>query len=70
MPELKVERAKQNPMNDEAFATFTFKGIRFEVHTPLSDYWIDKPKSCPEAIFEEIAEYLERYRVHWWNRIP
>jgi hypothetical protein len=69
MPELKVERAEQNLMNDEVFATFTFKGIKFEVHTPLSDYWIDKPKSCPEAIFEEIAQHLERYRVRWWHRI-
>ncbi len=69
LPALKVEESKQNPMNDDAFATFIFKGIRFEVHTPLSDYWIDKPKNCPEAVFDEIAHCLERFRVRWWHRI-
>jgi hypothetical protein len=68
MPELKVERAKQNPMTDEAFATFRFKGVMFEIDTPLSDYWIDKPKDCPETIFKEIVQHLEQYRVRWWHR--
>ena len=69
MPGLKIDSAKLNPMNDEAFAIFTFKGIQFEIHTPLSDYWIDKPESCPEVIFDEIAEYLDQYRVRWWHHI-
>jgi hypothetical protein len=67
LPTLKIEESKQNPISDEAFATFTYKGIRFEVDTPLSDYWIDKPENCPDAVFEEIAQCLERFRVPWWH---
>jgi hypothetical protein len=70
IPGLVVERAKQNPMNDEAFAAFTYKEIRFEIHTPISDYWIDKPQNCPQALFDEIFQSLERFRVRWWHRIP
>ena len=33
LPALKVEESKQNFMNDEAFATFIFKGIRFEIRS-------------------------------------
>jgi len=69
LPELKILESNQNPMNDEAFAAFTFKGIRFEIDTPLSDYWIDKPNNCPDDIFEEIAQCLEQFRVRWWHRM-
>jgi hypothetical protein len=55
-------------MNDEAFAAFTFKGIGFEIVTPLSDYWIDKPQNCPDDVFEEIVQCLEQFRVRWWHR--
>ena len=33
LPELKIIESNQNPMNDEAFAAFIFKGIRFEIDT-------------------------------------
>lgn len=69
LPELKIIESKQNPMNDVAFAAFTFKGIRFEIDTPLSDYWIDKPKNCPNDVFEEIGQCLEQFRVRWWHRM-
>ena len=63
LPALKIEESRQNPMNDETFASFFFKGIRFEIHTLLSDYWIDKPENCPETVFDEIAQCLEQFRV-------
>jgi hypothetical protein len=66
---LKIEESSQNPMNDEAYAKFFFKGIKFEINTPLSDYWIDKPKDCPEVVFNEIVQCLERFRVRWWHRL-
>lgn len=69
LPEMKVIESKQNPMNDEAFAVFTFKDIRFEIDTPLSDYWINKPQNCPDDVFEEIAQCLEQFRVRWWHKI-
>ena len=69
LPGLKIEESKQNPITDEAFAEFIFKGIRFEISTPLSDYWIDKPKNCPEVVFDEIVQCLEQFRVRWWHRI-
>jgi hypothetical protein len=55
---LKYEECNQNSMNDEASAIFTFKGIKFEIHTPVSDYRIDKPPSCPNDIFEKIVQCL------------
>jgi hypothetical protein len=69
LPELKILESKQNPMNDEAFAVFLFKGIMFEIDTPLSDYWIDKPQNCPDHVFEEIAQCLEQFQVRWWHRM-
>jgi hypothetical protein len=70
LPTLKIEESKQNIMNDEASAVSIFKGIRFEVHTPFSDYWIDRPENCPEVVFDEIVECLEQFPVRWWHRIP
>jgi hypothetical protein len=69
LPDLKITKARQNPMNDEAFASFVYKGITFAIDTPISDYWIDKPDNCPDDIFDEIVQCLENYRVRWWHRI-
>lgn len=56
-------------MNDEAHATFEYKGFRFEIYTPLSDYWIDRPENCPSEVFDEIVSCLEQFRVRWWQRV-
>ena len=54
---------------DEASALFEYKGLKFEVHTPLSDYWIDRPLDCPPEIFNEIVRHLEKFPVRWRHRI-
>jgi hypothetical protein len=69
VPGLKIAKARQNPMNDEAFTSFTYKGITFEIDTPISDYWIDKPKNCPDEVFEEVVQCLEQFRVRWGYKI-
>jgi hypothetical protein len=69
LSDLRMEKSTQNPLNDEALATFFFKGIKFQIHTPISDYWIDKPKNCPDAVFNEIALCLEQFHTRWWHRI-
>lgn len=69
LPGLKITKARQNPMNDEAFASFVYKGIAFEIDTPISDYWIDKPRNCPDEVFEEVVQCLEQLRVSWWHQI-
>ena len=69
LPGARVGKAKQNPMTDDATAEFQYKGQRFEVRTPLSDYWIDRPTECPAAVFEEVVRHLEKSPVRWWNRL-
>jgi hypothetical protein len=69
LPGVKIGERRQNPMNDEAHATFEYKGFNFEIYTPLSDYWIDRHESCPSEVFEEIVLCLEQFRVRWWHRI-
>jgi hypothetical protein len=69
LPGLRVVDSKQNPLTDEASASFEFKGRTFRIHTPLSDYWIDRPDGCPAGVFEEISQHLETLQVHWWNRL-
>ena len=69
LPGVEIRHATHQPLNDEAFASFDYKGVQFEVHTPLSDYWIDRPVDCPQDIFDEIARHLEKYRVRWWHRL-
>lgn len=68
LPELKIIEAKQH-INDEAYATFIYKNIEFKLDTPLSDYWIDKPKNCPSEVFEEIIHHLENFKIKWWQKI-
>jgi hypothetical protein len=43
---------------DEDFVAFDYKGLRFEVHTGLAEYQLDKPANCPSKIFHEIVGYL------------
>jgi hypothetical protein len=69
LPGVKIGQRSQNPMNDEAHATFEYKGFRFEIYTPLSDYWIDRPENCPSEVFDEIVSCLEQFRVRWWQRV-
>jgi hypothetical protein len=69
LPDAKIRKAKQNPMTDDTSAEFEYKGQRFEVYTPLSDYWIDRPDGCPAAVFEEVVQHLERFPVRWWHRV-
>lgn len=69
LPDLKMERAGINIMTDDASAVFEYKGYRFELYTPFSDYWIDKPEGCPDEIFREVVSSLENYRVRWWERM-
>jgi hypothetical protein len=69
LPGVKITKSWQNPLNDEAFAEFQFKGIKFEINTPLSDYWIDRPEGCPLEVFEEIVQHLEGFKIRWWHNI-
>jgi hypothetical protein len=69
LPSARVGKNGYNLMNDDAFASFEYKGVMFEIHTPLSDYWNDKPESCPAGVFEELMNYLEQLKVRWWHRI-
>ena len=68
LPGVRIEEAVQH-INDGAFAVFEYKAMRFEIHTPLSDYWIDRPANCPAAVFQEIVQHLERFPLRWWHRI-
>ena len=68
LPGVKIGKVSQH-LNDEAFASFDYKGLKFEVHTPLSDYWIDRPADCPPEIFQEIVQHLDKFPVRWWHRI-
>ncbi len=69
LPSLEIMKGKYNLMNDDAFASFSYKGIKFEIHTPISDYWIDRPEGCPSSIFDEIRNCLVQFKVRWWHRI-
>lgn len=69
LPGAKIGKANQNPMNDDASAAFEYKGLIFQVYTPLSDHWIDRPLKCPAAVFEEVVHHLEATPVRWWQRI-
>jgi hypothetical protein len=68
LPDLKIIYAKKQ-VNDEALAKFIYNNIQFEIATPLSDYWIEKPKDCPSVIFKEIIDCLEHFNVRWWHKI-
>lgn len=68
LPGIEIQKKSQNPMTDDAFASFTYKGFTFEIYTPLSDYWIDQPENCPMSIFSEIVTLLENFHVRWWYR--
>ncbi len=68
LPGVRITSASQH-LNDEAFAAFDYKGWAFEIHTPLSDYWIDRPAACPPEVFHEIVQHLENFSVRWWHRI-
>jgi hypothetical protein len=69
LPGVQIGQRSQDPMNDEAHATFEFKNFKFEINTPLSDYWIHRPENCPSEVFDEIVSCLEQFRVRWWHRI-
>ena len=69
LPSLKIMKRNYNLMNDDAFASFLYKGIKFEIYTPISDYWIDRPEGCPSSVFDEIRNCLIQYKVRWWHRI-
>ncbi len=49
LPSFEIEKCNYNFMNDDAFVSFLYKGIKFEILTPLSDYWIDRPEGCPPS---------------------
>jgi hypothetical protein len=67
LPGLRVEQVVHHPASDEALAVFWYKGFRFEISTPLTDYFIDRPRDCPVDIFDEVVGALERFQVHWWH---
>ena len=69
LPGLKFKKSIQNPMNDDASAIFVYKDIQFEINTPISDCWIDRPENCSKEIFNEITKFLETSQVRWWQRI-
>ena len=69
LPGVNIGKRSHNPINDEAHATFEYKSFKFEIYTPLSDYWIDRPENCPSVVFDEIVVCLEQFRVRWWHRM-
>jgi hypothetical protein len=66
---VEVQELHQNAFTNEASAILIYKGFRINIFTPFSDYWIQQSSDCPEEVFFEVVEHLERSKVRWWNRI-
>ena len=60
LPGLSVTHRRQSILTDDAYATFSYRGIDFEITTPLSDYLIERPADCPISIFSKI---LDQFRT-------
>lgn len=65
----KMKRIYHNPMTDDTFGWFEFKGFEFELYTPFSDYLISNKGSCPDVVWQELMHFLSTYRIRWWERI-
>jgi hypothetical protein len=59
-----MKKEYDRPLTDDLCVFFEYKGYRFSLETPFTDYWIQTgSEDCPESIVLELIDYLRRKRV-------
>jgi hypothetical protein len=69
LPGATLTKPHHNPLSDDTYAEILFKGRRFFIRTPFSDYHFCSTENCPIEIWEEIVDFLRDHQLHWWEKI-
>jgi hypothetical protein len=60
-----LRKVNDQPLTDDIYVKFEYKGYPFSIESPFSDYWLkSESNKCPDEIFNELAEYLRKKKVN------